>query len=241
MKNKIEERVKGLLEKGEEIERIEKPAKGRFFTIQTLIVLSFTLTISVCAMIELVDYYGFGVIWAPLAVSAFCILIYMLFATLYYKNIFYCITNKRLIIRSGIVGADYKAVEFKDVSKVEVKRIWFDKWFKRNSGTIILGSLEDGDIEQNFDEVCALFRLSGVSNVKELESFIIEKVESNKPQEEAKESSWKSVKKTAGTKKQKHEQTVVQEEMPQAEGGKEADKDVKNTTTQKKPSAKKKK
>ncbi len=213
MKEKIQDRIKGLLEKGEEIERIEKPEKLRFFIIQALIILLFSITISTCAMIEIVYYYGFEVIWAPLAVSAFCILVYMLFAMLYYRNIFYCITNKRLIIRSGIVGADYKAVEFKEVSKVEVKRIWFDKWFKRTTGTIILGSLEDTDIEQHFDEVGALFRLSGITNAKEIESLLNEKIESNKPQEEAKTSGWKSVKNTQQNKKSKQTEKATNKEV----------------------------
>ena len=136
MKKEIEERFKELIDSDEKIEKIEKPNACRFFVLQFLISFFAMLIISVCGMIEIVEYYGFKVIWAPCAISAFCILVYMLFALGYYKNIYYCITNKRVIIRSGIIGADYKAVNFKEVSKISVKKIWYDKLFKKKNERI---------------------------------------------------------------------------------------------------------
>lgn len=197
MKKQIEERFKEVLDSGEEIVKIEKPGACRFFVIQFLIIAFAMLIISTGAILEMVEYYGVGAVWWALAVSVFCILVYMLFAFCYYKNTFYCVTNKRVIIRSGIAGVDYKEINLEKVSNITVKRIWFDKLFKRTSGTIIFGGLEDKDIDENFDEVGALYRLSGLINVREVESQIKEIKDKLMPNEETSASAWKKVNKNS--------------------------------------------
>ena len=195
MKKQVEERFGQILETNEEIKTIEKPHTVRFFVVQFCIAFFAMLIISTCAMIELVDYYGFAVVWAPCVISALCILIYMLLAMGYYKNKFYCITNKRVIIRSGVVGADYKSIDLKDVSGVKLKKIWFDVLFKRNTGTIILGSLDDKDIELSFDEMGALFRFSGVRDVVKIEELLKSLIKDAMPKDKTNSSDWKMIKK----------------------------------------------
>ncbi len=195
MKKQVEERFGQILESNEEIKRIEKPHAVRFFVVQFCIAFFAMLIISTCAMIELVDYYGFGVVWAPSAISAFCILIYMLLSIFYYKNKFYCITNKRVIIRSGVVGADYKSIDLRDVSGVKLKKIWFDVLFKKRCGTIILGSLEDKDIEVSFDEMGSLYRLSGICEAEEVEELLKSLIKEVMPKDKTNSSEWKMIKK----------------------------------------------
>lgn len=217
MKKEIEERFKELIDSDETIEKIEKPNACRFFVLQFLISFFAMLIISVCGMIEIVEYYGFKVIWAPCAISAFCILVYMLFALGYYKNIYYCITNKRVIIRSGIVGADYKAVNFKEVSKISVKKIWYDKLFKKKgTATIILGSLDDKSIEDSFDEMGALYRLCGLTFAHDVESLLKQLHEKANPKEETATSSWKTVK-TANKKQPKNKEESVEKDDEEKE------------------------
>ena len=47
-----------------------------------------------------------------------------------YKNIEYAFTDKRIIIRSGLVGIDFKYFYYQDISSVTVKVGIFDRMFK---------------------------------------------------------------------------------------------------------------
>lgn len=47
-----------------------------------------------------------------------------------YRNINYYLTNKRIIVRSGIIGIDYKFLFYPDIATVNVKVGIFDRMFK---------------------------------------------------------------------------------------------------------------
>ena len=47
-----------------------------------------------------------------------------------YKNISYAFTDKRIIVRSGIVGIDFKFIYYSDIDSVNVKVGIFDRMFK---------------------------------------------------------------------------------------------------------------
>lgn len=47
-----------------------------------------------------------------------------------YNNIDYALTNRRIIIRSGLIGVDYKSINYKEVKEVKLDVKWIDKLFK---------------------------------------------------------------------------------------------------------------
>lgn len=47
-----------------------------------------------------------------------------------YKNISYAFTDKRIIVRSGLIGIDFKYLYYYDIASVEVKVGLFDRMFK---------------------------------------------------------------------------------------------------------------
>lgn len=47
-----------------------------------------------------------------------------------YKNLNYYLTNKRIIIRSGLIGIDYKFFYYPDINSTDVKVGIFDRMFK---------------------------------------------------------------------------------------------------------------
>lgn len=57
-----------------------------------------------------------------------------------YKRCVYVVTNKRLIIRSGFVGVDYKSLELSQATAMTVRVDFLDKLVKPNTGTITFGS-----------------------------------------------------------------------------------------------------
>ena len=116
MNRKVEESFKQILDSNESVERLLRPNAKRFFVMQSLISVFAMLIIAGCASLEVVEYYGFQSLWAVGILAVICIGVYMLFAGLYYKNKYYCITNKRIIIRSGMLGADYKALNIEELN-----------------------------------------------------------------------------------------------------------------------------
>ena len=60
----------------------------------------------------------------------------MCFVVLYYRNTYYVYTNKRLIIRTGIIGIDFKRLDLNNVSEGEVYTSFIDKMLRKNTGTI---------------------------------------------------------------------------------------------------------
>lgn len=69
------------------------------------------------------------------------LLIEWLFTHLYYKNVYYGYTNKRIVIRKGIFGVDYKSLDIKMIGASTVNVSLLDKIFRKNTGTINFGSM----------------------------------------------------------------------------------------------------
>ena len=57
-----------------------------------------------------------------------------------YKNTLYVATDRRLIIRSGFVGVDYKEISIKSIQAINVRVDALDKLVKPNTGTIYFGT-----------------------------------------------------------------------------------------------------
>ena len=64
----------------------------------------------------------------------------MIFTALHYKNVYYAYSNKRIIIRSGIFGVDYKSLDMSMIGAVDVYVSLLDKLLKKNTGSLSFGS-----------------------------------------------------------------------------------------------------
>jgi len=58
------------------------------------------------------------------------------YTALVHKKMYYVITDKRVMIQSGIVGRDFKIIDFDQISNVEVNVGFFDKLFGGSTGSI---------------------------------------------------------------------------------------------------------
>jgi len=69
------------------------------------------------------------------------ILIYSLISRpVRYMKAWYCYTNKRIIIRSGFIGVDYKTLDYSGISAIDVRVDFLDKLVKPNTGKVLFGS-----------------------------------------------------------------------------------------------------
>lgn len=113
-----------ILDSDEQIIGIIKPSKGRYWKD----LLAPMLTPFIIHYIILI----------------FCTLIItlpLLFAHAY-KNLYYAYTNKRLIVRKGMIGVDYKTLDYKNVTSTSVNVGLLDKGIKK-TGTLSFKSSAD--------------------------------------------------------------------------------------------------
>ena len=83
-------------------------------------------------------FLAFGIF--VLGIFAFIFIYGVIFTFVSYKKRLYCITNKRIIIRSGFIGVDFSALDIKAINSINVTVNFLDKWVKPNTGTITFGS-----------------------------------------------------------------------------------------------------
>ena len=138
-----------VLEKDEKVIKMYKPDKKKFYwTVRwwiwfsaiwcyPLVLLALdpdifpTLSRWECAGVL------FGIITAGVILTG---MITRIFTSIYQSNRFYAYTNKRILIRSGVFGIDYKSLEYKSLTATIVKVSLLDKLIKHKTGSIIFGS-----------------------------------------------------------------------------------------------------
>jgi|GEM_PF-1000574 len=62
------------------------------------------------------------------------------YTLLVYKFTYYAITHKRVIMQSGVIGRDFKILDFDNITNAEVHVGILDKLFGRGSGTVYISS-----------------------------------------------------------------------------------------------------
>ena len=107
-----------ILEKDEQIVKIIKPSKSRYwkFFLMPLIIPIFLphfIVIMACTLFFIIP---------------------LLYARSY-KNLYYAYTNKRLIVRKGTIGIDYKTLDYKFITSTSVDVGLLDKG-KTMTGTL---------------------------------------------------------------------------------------------------------
>lgn len=132
--------IGAMLGEGERILWQGKPKKSAFIANKVLGMLPLALLWAAVdvAMIVLVFTLGAPQIMCWITVGFVCIhllpfwlwLSNVLTASRRYKNMFYALTDRRIIVRSGLVGIDYQSVGYKDVQNVNLRVGVFDKLMK---------------------------------------------------------------------------------------------------------------
>lgn len=114
----MEELFQDILDKDEQIIKIIKPSKSRYWKATLLpfaipIFWPHLIIFMVLTLFTLPFIYGHG-----------------------YKNLYYAYTNKRLIVRKGMIGVDYKTLDYKHISSSSVDVGLLDKSKKVTTGTL---------------------------------------------------------------------------------------------------------
>ena len=147
-----------ILEKDEQIVKIIKPSKKRFFR-DWLLPFIFPIFLPHFIMIEVLTLF----------------FILPLIHKKAYKNTYYAYTNKRLIMRGSAIGVDYHSLDYKDITSSSVDVGFLDRMGKgHKTGTIAFKSPSAG------------IAFKGVDNPYELMREIKEYISSQKEEQEQK-------------------------------------------------------
>lgn len=111
-------------------------------------------------------------------VVAFTCLVAMIFSNIKSFNTFFCITNKRVILRTGAFANDYVHYSLKNIGTIKVDGSIFDKKGKNASANL---QISVKDFHNNTDGVGAnvVLGVSSLYNVYEAYNMLSEMVEGN--------------------------------------------------------------
>lgn len=155
MNNELED-LKRILDSDEMVLESFKPNKKRFILITILfsgmlfwLIAAGLLVFGILGLVDVIKWTaedGSRDIAGPLTLTIMGGIPVIFFLTsiistiVRYKRTIYVVTNKRMIIRSGFIGVDYKSLELKNILSIDVRVDFLDKLVKPNTGSIMFGS-----------------------------------------------------------------------------------------------------
>ena len=136
---------KDILEKGEKVKQVWRPNKCKtwweWMLILALCVIPLAIGPIIAKFDDEVSKRGFDItLWVTISVALAAIIITVICCQLWLNKRYYAYTNKRILIRGGIIGVDYKSLEFKSLTATVAKVNLLDKLIRKNTGSIKFGS-----------------------------------------------------------------------------------------------------
>lgn len=172
-----------ILDDDEEVVKVIRLHKGRawFSTIASLILFGLVMVPMGILMIifhepEVAgdeDMMGFGIML--LGFWALVTLIAIICVALWCNKTVYAWTNKRVLIRTGYIGVDYKSLDLNMVGALSVNVNIIDKLLHKNTGTIAFGSMASPMTMQNASKFSFSFISDPYQIYKEVKVYIDQK------------------------------------------------------------------
>lgn len=175
-----------VLDNDEKIVKGFKPCKAKLFfsnifggLMPTFILILFSVFVMLMPEDSSPDKVELLVaIIVPASIFLVVLFFDVLFTSLYYKNTFFAYTNKRVLIRSGIFGVDYKSLDIDKIGASNVYVSLLDKILRKNTGTIRFGSASS-PMANNSNLYCFNHIYEPYKVYKEIKQYIVEKQKNN--------------------------------------------------------------
>lgn len=128
-----------ILDSDEQIVDVFKPSRFVFVLTQMV---PYTFFVAVLALIACLGSGLSGMfLLIPIGVALLVEIILIIILSISYGRILYAVTNKRLIIRSGVIGVDYRTLDLKMIGYSDVQVSFLDKLAKNGTGSLRFGSM----------------------------------------------------------------------------------------------------
>lgn len=145
-----EEKFKDILNSDETVVKVYKPnklkywvAKGLYIFLVACLFALLVWSLSFMETTESVDApptFNLTIFAVTLSISLVLLIVIIVYLIYFYKNLYYCITSQRVIIRRGVFGTDYKTLDMQMIGATNVRVSLLDKMVRRNTGSIVFGS-----------------------------------------------------------------------------------------------------
>lgn len=177
-----------VLDDDEDLLKVFKPNRTKFFTTNILgfaLFFLLFLTISVFAIVFPEEGVQISLFYLFIPIGIYLVLLGLaiLFLCLYYKNVFYAYTDRRIVIRSGIFGVDYKCLDMDMIGAVNVNVSLIDKIVRKNTGTLTYGSMASPMVAEKGGSA---YRFAHIVNPYETYKEIKAIIEKHKKKKESK-------------------------------------------------------
>ena len=147
-----------VLDRDEKVLWIERPrfvpflaASFGFLGLVIIVIVAIRIFISRSGQLENNSTQGWG-LWIELAVISFfaCGFVKRLLS---FRNISYAYSNRRVMIRSGITGSNFKVIEFDKIIEVEVTMNFMERYHKVGTVKFFSGNTEtdEGNTSKVYD------------------------------------------------------------------------------------------
>ena len=143
----MEKLFENILEDDEKIVKTFKPNKAKLYAstfFSVILCCFFPLLVSILGIL-IPDEFGYKpdalFVLIPISLFILVLILTWVFLSIYYKNVYYAYSNKRIIIRSGILGVDYKSLDLSMIGAVDVYVSVIDKILRKNTGSVTYGSM----------------------------------------------------------------------------------------------------
>lgn len=115
---------------------------------------------------------------AYFAFSLFVCLIYIIILIKGAKNTYFCITNKRIIKRSGAFTNDYEQYSLKNIGNIKLDGSFFDSKNENPSASLLI-TVKDYHTDTNGESANTIFSVESLNNVYEAYKLINELTDGN--------------------------------------------------------------
>ena len=132
-----------VLDKNEQVLRVIKPNKLKLFVYWFLSAFWINVWIAIVAILPFCfeESFPWEYYLIPVGIIVLVFIVTGILAEIYYRNNYFAYTNSRILIRSGIIGIDFKSLDMRYVGALNVKVGFVDKVLKQETGTITFGSM----------------------------------------------------------------------------------------------------
>ena len=174
----MEKLFEHILDDDEKIVKVFKPHKTKLFLSSLLlsaVSLIFFVVFAVIAILFPEDkFVSANAVYTLIPIGIFVIILGLIaiLIAIYYKNIYYAYSNKRIIIRSGVFGIDYKSLDMSMIGAVNVSVSLLDKILKKNTGSISFGSTASPVVNSKASTYNFTHILAPYETCKEVKSYI---------------------------------------------------------------------
>ncbi len=131
-----------ILDSDEQIIKTFRPLRSRAYVSTIFSILFMTIILVIWFVAVFYDTTAGVIAWiVPIFIELIYIIFSIIFIELWCNKTVYAVTNKRVLIRTGYIGVDYKSLNYDMLGAMTVNVNWIDKLTGKDTGTISFGSM----------------------------------------------------------------------------------------------------